>query len=131
MNKMIDVTLIGNWMYDAQRVAENSYSPYSNFKVGCVVLTHSGKLFYGTNVENGSLGLTICAERMAIGAAITAGYKDIRAVIIYGPTESVPPCGACRQFILEFGDDIIVAFKYQGKIVQKTVLELLPLKFIL
>ena len=125
---MIDETLIENWMRDAQKVSENSYSPYSKFKVGCVVVTHSGKLFYGTNVENASWD-SLHAERSAISAAVAAGYRDIRAVIISVDAESGPPCGFCRQFIMEFGEDIIVAFKYKGKIIQRTILELLPFKF--
>ena len=126
---MFDQYLVDKWMDDAKEVSLNSYSPYSKFKVGAVVLTHSGNLFYGTNVETSAYD-TVHAERAAISAAIAAGHKDdIRAVIIHVDAKSGPPCGFCLQFIIEFGEDIIIIFKYKGEIIQKKVIELLPYKF--
>jgi len=84
--------------------AKNSYSPYSHFRVGAALLCPSGKIYLGTNVENRSYGLTICAERSAITAAISAGEREFSALAIATPDsgEPVGPCGACRQVISEF-----------------------------
>ena len=92
----------------AKKTAENSYSPYSNFRVGSSVLTIEGKIFTGTNIENKSYGTTICAERAAISKAISEGYKNFKAICIVGldSTKFLPPCGICRQFIAEFGNNI-------------------------
>lgn len=90
----------------ARTAAKNSYSPYSQFPVGSAVLTGSGKIFAGTNVENASFGLCNCAERTAIFSAIAAGEHKIRCVVVYTPTETATtPCGACRQVINEFGPE--------------------------
>jgi cytidine deaminase len=88
----------------ARRAAKTSYSPYSKFAVGAAVLTGSGKVYTGCNVENASYGLCNCAERTAIFSAVAAGERKIKCVVVYTPTTSAtPPCGACRQVINEFG----------------------------
>lgn len=88
----------------AELASGNAYCPYSHFPVGASVLTSSGKIFTGCNVESASLGLTTCAERNAITQAVIHGEREIIAVVIYTPTEHpTPPCGACRQVIQEFG----------------------------
>jgi len=88
----------------ARKAAKTSYSPYSRFAVGAVVLAGSGKTYNGANIENASFGLCNCAERTAIFTAIAAGEHKITCVVVYTPTQSVtPPCGACRQVINEFG----------------------------
>ena len=90
----------------AQTVRERSYSPYSNFKVGAAVLTRAGEIFTGTNLENASYGLTVCAERNAIFAAVSADKRRFRALALI--TQKLPglafnsPCGACRQVMSEF-----------------------------
>ncbi len=90
----------------AQAARENSYSPYSRFKVGAAVLTDDGKIFSGTNIENSSYGLTVCAERNAIFAAASAGYRKFKALALI--TQKLKgqkfnsPCGACRQVMSEF-----------------------------
>ena len=90
-------------MEKAKEASKNSYSPYSHFAVGACVLGESGNYYYGCNFENSSFGLTICAERNAIGNAIANGEKQIKAIAIYSPNrEDCPPCGACRQVISEF-----------------------------
>ncbi len=88
----------------ALKVAENSYSPYSKFRVGAAILCADGSIVTGANVENRSFGLTICAERSALVAAISAGRKDFTAIAIATPDASYPvsPCGACRQVLSEF-----------------------------
>lgn len=81
---------------------QNAYAPYSKFSVGAAVLTEDGSVFAGTNVENASYGLSICAERIAAGAAVTAGHRQITAVAV-ATKGAFAPCGACRQFLAEFG----------------------------
>lgn len=91
----------------ALKVREHAYAPYSEFTVGSAVLTGDGSIFVGCNVENASYGLAICAERNAIASAVAAGKQKFVAVAI-AATPLASPCGACRQFIFEFGDDIQV-----------------------
>jgi cytidine deaminase len=87
----------------ARRAARFSYAPYSQVRVGAAVLTASGRIFAGCNVENASYGLTICAERTAVFKAVAAGQRRLVAVAVYTPTpRPTPPCGACRQVIHEF-----------------------------
>lgn len=93
-------------MDKAIKVSENSYSPYSKFAVGACVLTESGRVYTGCNFENSSFGMTICAERNAIGSAIADGERVIKAVAIFSPNQdNCLPCGACRQVMHEFSKD--------------------------
>ncbi len=114
---------------EAKAASENTYSPYSHFPVGAAVLTGDGTIVRGTNVENASYGLTICAERTALGHAVSIGKTDIRAIAVYCRTNAAAPCGACRQFILEFGNDIVVIFMHGEELVQRTIEELMPFAF--
>ncbi|MDF2365709.1 cytidine deaminase [Sneathiella sp.] len=119
---------------EADKALEKAYSPYSNFKVGAAILTESGNLYTGCNVENVSYGLTICAERTAITQAVAKegpGMK-LREVFVANRNEngvSIPcsPCGACRQFIAEFATQE-TRVHYAGKSgdVTKSVSDLLP-----
>jgi len=88
----------------AARAAGNSYSPYSNFRVGAAVISEAGKIYGGCNVENASFGLTQCAERAALTAALSDGTEPgtLETMLIYTPGNSAhPPCGACRQVMHE------------------------------
>ena len=108
----------------------NSDSPYSKFKIGAAVLCEDNKVFCGTNVENASYGLSMCAERTAIFTAISNGCKNIKAVAIYSKKGNVTPCGACRQVILEFSktaDIIYNTDKDKFKVVK--ISSLLPNSF--
>lgn len=88
----------------ARKAAAKAYAPYSKFRVGAAVLTGSGKIFTGCNVENASYGLTNCAERIAVFTAVSHGERRVSACVVYTPTpEPMMPCGACRQVIHEFG----------------------------
>lgn len=92
----------------AKAAASRAYAPYSKFRVGAAVLTETGKIYSGCNVENASYGLTNCAERTAIFNAVAAGEKNLslRCVVVYTPTKTpTAPCGACRQVIYEFGPE--------------------------
>jgi cytidine deaminase len=93
-------------MDKAKEASKNSYSPFSRFAVGAAVMTTSGAIFQGCNVENSSFGLTNCAERTAIFKSVSEGEKEILAVAIYSPNaDSCYPCGACRQVLYEFQTD--------------------------
>ena len=88
----------------ATSARERAYAPYSHFQVGAAALFEGGEIFSGCNVENSSYGLTVCAERGAIGAAIAAGKRRLAAMaIVGGSAEPCPPCGMCRQVMAEFG----------------------------
>lgn len=115
----------------ARDAAGHSYSPYSNFPVGAAVLTSSDAVYTGTNVENASFGLAMCAERVAVGCAVSAGERFITAVAVFTPTrEPTPPCGACLQVISEFaGGDIPVLLASKEKERWLRLSQLLPEKF--
>lgn len=104
-----------------------AYAPYSRFQVGAALLAKDGRMFTGCNVENLSYGLTICAERNAICAAIAAGVREFDAIAIVADTrEPVSPCGACRQVMAEFGDFKILSATLDGRMFESTVATLLP-----
>lgn len=88
----------------AQAARRHAHAPYSKFRVGAAVLTADGQIFTGCNVENASYGLTICAERVAVTTAVSAGYRKFQAIAIVAPCAVPTPCGACRQVLAEFGD---------------------------
>ena len=122
-------------MQKAIEASQNAYSPYSNFPVGACILAESGNHYCGCNFENGSLGMTICAERNAVGTAILNGERKIKAIAIYSPKQdNCTPCGACRQVLHEFCDsdtelDVIVKIGDELKVY--TLAHLLPESFTL
>ncbi len=115
----------------AKRVREMAFAPYSKFKVGSAVVTKSGKIFSGCNVESASFGLTVCAERVAIWKAVSEGETDFTAIAVVADTENLtPPCGVCRQIIWEFcGDVPITLANLRGKEETISSKELLPRAF--
>ncbi len=115
----------------AQETSENAWCPYSRFPVGAVIEAEDGSVFCGCNVENASSGLTICAERAAVSAAVAAGQRKIRRVVIFTPTETpTTPCGACRQVLSEFSDEATVVCACRGEErIEKSLAELLPMNF--
>lgn len=111
---------------------ENSYAPYSKFQVGAAILADNDKIHLGTNVENGSFGLTNCAERTAIFSAVTSGMKKIKTIAVVADTSGpVSPCGACREVMNEFSDDdtviILANLKREYKVMN--IDDLLPYRF--
>jgi len=120
-------------MQKAIEVSANSYSPYSKFAVGACVLMDSGNAYTGCNFENSSFGMTICAERNAIGTAVANGERRIRAIAIYSPNQDECfPCGACRQVIHEFcerDEDVDIIVKSGSELKVYTLAVLLPAGF--
>jgi cytidine deaminase len=115
----------------ARAVRRNAHAPYSGFRVGAAVLA-GGAVHAGANVENASYGLTVCAERVAVGTAVAAGARRLEAVAVASGTEEpTPPCGACLQTLAEFGgpDLPVVLAGARGRIVETTLGELLPRAF--
>ena len=114
----------------AKKYREHSYSPYSKFKVGAAVITKSGNVYGGCNIENSSYPVTNCAERTAIFKAVSEGERDIAALAVVGDTDGpCSPCGACRQVIAEFGINRIIMANLKGDIKVVTLEELLPFAF--
>lgn len=118
-------------MEKAVEASKNAYVPYSKFPVGACVLTDNDKIYQGCNFENSSFGLTICAERNAIGSAVVDGERKIKAIAIYSPNQdNCVPCGACRQVISEFGDDnTVIILKNGNELRVRTLPEMLPERF--
>jgi cytidine deaminase len=112
----------------AKRARLKAYAPYSNFKVGAALLTRSGKVYTGANVENATFGLTVCAERNAVYRAVNRGDRDfIKIAVVADKNPPVTPCGACRQVLSEFVKDLkIICANLDGKVETYHLRELLP-----
>lgn len=109
---------------------QNAYAPYSHFAVGAALLAESGRVYTGCNIENASYGLTCCAERNAIFAAVGAGERRFKMLAVAADSpEPVAPCGACRQVIAEFGIPLVVMGNLKEKTKTMTAEELLPYGF--
>lgn len=123
--------LIGN----AMAAMKNAYAPYSGFTVGAALLSGSGKVYQGCNVENASYGVTTCAERVAFCNGVSQGEKEFRAIAIVGGKggrveKYCPPCGICRQMMSEFCADDFSIYLYNGvEIKTYTLAEILPANF--
>ncbi len=116
---------------DAVEARERAYAPYSNFRVGAALLAADGRVFRGCNVENASYGLTICAERTALVSAVAAGTRDFAAIAVAADkARTLSPCGACRQFLVEFNPGMaVVLVGADGELTVTTAGELLPMRF--
>lgn len=118
-------------MERARQARERAYAPYSNFKVGAALLTVGGEVITGGNVENASYGLSMCAERTALFAAVARGERDIRAIAVAAGTRATP-CGACRQVMLELAPEAdVITREEDGSLRVQKVKELLPDAFTL
>ncbi len=122
-------------MQKAIEASQNAYAPYSKFPVGACLLTDKENIYCGCNFENGSLGMTICAERNAVGSAILYGERRIKAIAIYSPkSDNCTPCGACRQVLHEFcerDEDLDIIVKIGEDLKVYTLAQLLPESFTL
>ena len=116
---------------EATKAREKAYAPYSNFKVGSAVLTKSGKVFTGANIENASYGASVCAERVALFKAISEGETEIVEIaVVTCAKEPTMPCGICRQVLKEFSENLkIYAANLEGKVIETTIDRLLPMAF--
>ena len=111
----------------AVSLLERSYSPFSGFRVGAALLTQSGEIITGVNIENSSLGATICAERTAFVKAISEGYREFDTIAIASSGQEAWPCGICRQFMYEFAPDLrVVTGTEEDNLRVLTLKELLP-----
>jgi len=128
---MLDEAVRQQLLDQARRAREHAYAPYSRFTVGAAVLTAAGEVFSGCNIENASLGATICAERVAIFRAVAAGHRDLTALAVIADTpEPVAPCGLCRQVLAEFSPDCrVIMANIAGRTRLTNLKELLPLAF--
>lgn len=117
----------------ARSAVERAYAPYSKFRVGAAVLGESGKIYAGSNVENASFGLTVCAERVAILKAVSEGERTIKSIAIANSTGNVAfPCGACRQVIAESapkGEDVHIYLVSNLGVEDHALVDLLPYAF--
>lgn len=115
----------------ARKACQYAYAPYSNFPVGAAVLTDSGQIITGCNVESASLGLSCCAERVALFNAVSQGQRQIVALAIYTPTATpTAPCGACRQVLQEFAADaVIISLCQSDQRLESSLSTLLPMAF--
>lgn len=111
----------------ANDVKENAYAPYSGFRVGAALLTRSGKVYTGVNVENASYGATLCAERGAVAKAVSEGEREFRALAIASSAGEAMPCGICRQVLMEFEPELrVITGKDEEHLKSDSLQELLP-----
>ena len=115
----------------ARKAARNAYAPFSGFRVGAAILTTTGEIFTGVNVENSSYGATICAERVACAKAISEGFRNFEAIAVATYSgDQAGPCGMCRQFLFEFAPNLKVIIGRDEENIEVTSLdELLPKGF--
>ena len=122
---------MGDALIDAARAVQlKAYAPYSRFLVGAAIEAEDGRVFTGCNVENASYGLTNCAERVALGAAISAGARRFKRIVVATDANPPsPPCGACRQMLSEFGKELQVDSVSPKATRSWRLSELLPVSF--
>lgn len=111
----------------ANDVKENAYAPYSGFRVGAALLTRSGKVYTGVNVENASYGATLCAERGAVAKAVSEGEREFRALAVASSAGEAMPCGICRQVLMEFEPELrVITGKDEEHLESYSLQQLLP-----
>jgi len=114
----------------ARKQVPMAYAPYSHFPVSCVLVLEGGDFVTGVNVENSSYGLTVCAERVAVFDAVKHGHREFRLLVVVTQTEEPgTPCGACRQVLSEFAEDLRILLVGQEKILDCRLSDLLPHAF--
>ncbi|MFW6006445.1 MAG: cytidine deaminase [Bacillota bacterium] len=122
---------LNNLHKKAEDARKNAYAPYSELKVGAALQVEKGKIFTGCNIENASFGLTMCAERVAVFKAVSAGYCNFEVIYIIADTKNpISPCGACRQVLSEFDPEVnIIMSNLNRDRKMVTAEELLPFSF--
>ncbi len=112
----------------AKEAALKTYSPYSKFPVGAAIVASDGSLYSGCNIENRSFNVSICAERTAFAKAISEGKRSFKSVAVYSPRgKDCWPCGLCRQFMSEFGDQIVIIVEGEdGSLICRKLADILP-----
>jgi len=129
MKKLSD-EVIDRLVAAAESVRQRARAPYSGFAVGAAILDGNGGIHLGCNVENASYGLSVCAERHAVGAAVAAGSQGLDAIaVVADTTPPTSPCGACRQVLAEFGDMPVILANLDGVRTVTSVVRLLPEAF--
>ena len=117
-------------MEQARWAARNAYAPASGFRVGAVIVSSSGRMFTGANIENASYGLSVCAERVALFKAVSEGEREFTELAIVaesdGSEQDASPCGACRQVLSEFAPLLKISYRREGRYVTRPLNELLP-----
>lgn len=116
----------------AREARQFAYAPYSRFRVGAAVECRDGRIFTGANIENSSYGLTLCAERVALLKAVSEGAREITRIAVIADTHGpIPPCGACRQVMLELCDPdaLVIMANLRGQLDKRTLRELAPVPF--
>lgn len=131
----MDTEQMNSLVAAARQAMQAAYVPYSHFPVGAALLAASGRVYTGCNVENASFGLTVCAERVAVFKAVSAGEREVRAIAV-ATSNGVSPCGACRQVLAEFAPQggqglsrMTVALADGASYRTMTLAELLPVAF--
>ncbi len=115
---------------EAAKVRLAAYAPYSKFYVGAAILTADGRIFTGANFENVSFGAGVCAERVALGQALSRRKRSFTAICVCGKDANITPCGICRQSLAEFGDMDVICTNFDGSEIKEYKLsELLPHAF--
>ena len=129
---LIDPDLARSLLDQARAARVNAYAPYSNFSVGAALLAQDGRVFTGVNVENVSYGLGNCAERVAVGRAVSEGAREFTAIAVVGPEDDVScsPCGACRQVMHEFSPEMVLVTPDGAGFRAVRVVDLLPGAFV-
>jgi len=128
--KELSEAVIDRLVAAAEAVRQRAHAPYSSFKVGSAILDGDGAVHTGCNVENASYGLSVCAERHAVGAAVAAGSGELIAIaVVTDTTTPTTPCGACRQVLAEFGDLPVILANLNGERMVTSVARLLPEAF--
>ena len=117
---------------EAKTMIDSAYAPYSRFKVGAAVMTTDGKIFKGANIENASFGAGICAEQVAVSAAVSAGEREFDAIAVVSGEGRAWPCGICRQFMYEFSPEMkVITGDDEDHLEVYELAELLPKGFVL
>ena len=127
----LDDARIDELVVKAWEARLNAYAPYSQFHVGSAIIAADGRIFTGANVENASLGLSICAERVALATAVSAGVRSFAAIAVAGTgPDGLTPCGGCRQVLSEFNSDLaVIRCRPDGTYDTMSLADLVPAAF--